>query len=160
MFNFFCSFISAKSLFNFLSLDQNSFWSSLSFSAIFNHASSIYFAEISRLRYLFLCFLSSVVFFVCLFFFFSQFFFFFFSFSKFLSLTSFFWKTTIHRSLIFWKVAISRFLWIFLCLSNLWILDENIFKFYASFSNEAINSRDMCWNRQIEIFSCFQSVYF
>ena len=93
MFNLFCSFISAKSLFNFLSLDQNSFWSSLSFSAIFNHASSIYFAEISRLRYLFLCFLSSVVFFVCLFFFFSQFFFFFFfPFQNFYHLQVFFEK--------------------------------------------------------------------
>ena len=93
MFNLFCSFISAKSLFNFLSLDQNSFWSSLSFSAIFNHASSIYFAEISRLRYLFLCFLSSVVFFACLFFFFSQFFFFFcFPFQNFYKLQVFFEK--------------------------------------------------------------------
>ena len=92
MFNLFCSFISAKSLFNFLSLDQNSFWSSLSFSAIFNHASSIYFAEISRLRYLFLCFLSSVVFFVCLFFFFSQFFFFCFPFQNFYHLQVFFEK--------------------------------------------------------------------
>ena len=73
MFNLFCSFISAKSLFNFLSLDQNSFWSSLSFSAIFNHVSSIYFAEISRLRYLFLCFLSSVVFFFFFFFLFKIF---------------------------------------------------------------------------------------
>ena len=119
MFNLFCSFISAKSLFNFLSLDQNSFWSSLSFSAIFNHASSIYFAEISRLRYLFLCFLSSVVFFVCLFFFFSQFFFFFFFFFLFVFLLQpiffffFFPFQNFYHLQVFFEKQLSIEVWLF-----------------------------------------------